>query len=83
MVKDLKNRMTIRFDDKSWSFISDMSERTGLTPSDYIRMMVNTAMYSFNQANEITKNAIENQVAKFSEGVDTHDDDKTHNNGIV
>lgn len=44
------HRLTLRFTDKQFEFLTQVSTLMGITPSDYIRMTVNTSMVSMSKS---------------------------------
>lgn len=50
--KDKKTRMTLRLNDNQFNFVKDSADLCGVSPSDFLRMVINSAMmssqYSFN-----------------------------------
>lgn len=46
-------RLSLRLNDEQFNFLCDVSKLTGLSPSEFLRTMVNTSMYS--QRSEVDK----------------------------
>lgn len=57
--KDKTNRVTLRLDDDQFSFVRQNAELLGVSPSDFLRMVINLTMsqsaYLANQASEKAK----------------------------
>lgn len=49
-MKDLGERMTLRLTDEQRKYLVEMSKMSGLSPSDFLRMMINTSMYAYNKS---------------------------------
>lgn len=72
------HRVTLRLNDEQFEFLIKVSAILGVTPSDYLRMTVNSGMVA-------TRNNIET-IAKgdvLKGAVGTHEDVKTDCNDIV
>lgn len=52
-VKDKNNRITLRLNDSQFSFVKSMSDVLGVSPSDFLRMVINTAMASNKMATNV------------------------------
>lgn len=57
--KDKTNRVTLRLNDDQFSFVRQNAELLGVSPSDFLRMVINLTMsqsaYLANQASEKAK----------------------------
>lgn len=57
--KDKTNRVTLRLNDDQFSFVRQNAELLGVSPSDFLRMVINLTMsqsaYLANQATEKAK----------------------------
>ncbi len=45
-LKDKKTRITLRVNDEQMDFIKAKADRFGVSPSEYLRMIVNVNMYT-------------------------------------
>ena len=43
--KDKRQRITLRLSDEQFEFIKSQTDILGITPSDYIRMLINSVFY--------------------------------------
>lgn len=66
--KDLEKRMTLRLSNEQMDFLIQMSEMTGMKPSDYVRMMINTQMYSYKKLSS-KLNLDEKEISTSNENV--------------
>lgn len=64
------HRLTLRLTDKQMNFLKDLSDIMGVSPSEYLRMTINTAAVSMSQKIEMMKKG----------EVGMHEDVKTDNN---
>ena len=64
------HRLTLRLSDKQMNFLKDLSDIMGVSPSEYLRMTINTAAVSMSQKIEMMKKG----------EVGMHEDVKTDNN---
>lgn len=71
MGEKYEKRITLRLNEKQYNFIIGVSEVLGVSPSDYIRMVVNSGMVQMQKAEE-TKGM-----------VGTHENVKTDINNLV
>ncbi len=46
----LNHRISLRLTDKQFDFLTQVSTIMGITPSDYLRMVVNTGMVSMSKS---------------------------------
>lgn len=49
---DKKTRLTLRLNEKQFAFVQQSSEQYGVSPSEFLRMVINASMY---QANKFDK----------------------------
>lgn len=68
-VKDKSNRITLRLNDSQFSFVKSMSDILGVSPSDFLRMVINTAMAS----NQASINVLKN-MSNSTEGLGREND---------
>lgn len=47
--KDKKTRITLRVNEEQFAFISEMANMIGVSPSEYIRQVINAGMYTTNK----------------------------------
>lgn len=52
MGEKYEKRITLRLNEKQYNFIIGVSEVLGVSPSDYIRMVVNSGMVQMQKAEE-------------------------------
>lgn len=71
--KDKANRITLRLNDEQFEFVRGNADVLGVSPSEFLRMVVNSAM-------SISKAAAEKM--KIEEGLG-RENDKTNINDIV
>lgn len=64
---DKNQRVTVRFTPQQFKFVAEMADTMGVSPSDVIRMIINSGMVTWNnkkgaerRANELTR--IDNQL---------------------
>ena len=76
--KDKSNRITLRLNDEQFNFVKFNADTLGVSPSDFLRMVVNAAMTGFKAANTV----IEKAEDKLKEGLG-RENDKTDSNYIV
>lgn len=43
--KDKSNRITLRLNDAQFDFVRDSAQMLGISPSDFVRMVINMTMY--------------------------------------
>lgn len=66
------HRLTLRLNDSQFEYIMNVSNLLGVSPSDYLRMCVNTGMVACQQGFTINTSLAE------GEKVGTHEDVKTN-----
>lgn len=65
-------RITLRLNEKQYDFIIGVSEILGVSPSDYLRMVVNSGMVTMQKAEDNMKGT-----------VGTHENVKANSNDII
>ena len=63
--KDKQQRITLRLNEKQFQFVKMSADVIGVSPSEFLRMVVNAAMFSQRKMNEnenISKALAENAV---------------------
>lgn len=53
--KDKRQRITLRLTDEQFEFIKSQTDILGITPSDYIRMLVNSVFYAGKHGKDLTE----------------------------
>lgn len=86
--KDLGERMTLRLTEEQRSFLVEMSNVTGVRPSEYIRMMLNSTMWAWNQSKQRQDNIVQEQgeyLAKelMKGGSERHENVETSEHNLV
>lgn len=74
------HRVTLRLSDEQYSFLIKVSDLLGVSPSDYIRMSINTGMMSMKN-NAVIKGALNGDFMKGMVG--TNENVKTDSDNIV
>lgn len=73
--KDKTNRITLRLNDEQFEFVKENADLLGVSPSEFLRMVVNSSM-------AMTKNALGRIEQKLQEGLGRAND-KTDSDNIV
>lgn len=73
--KDKSNRITLRLNDEQFEFVKQNADFLGVSPSEFLRMVVNSSM-------AMTKTAVDKINEKFKEGLGRAND-KTDSNNLV
>lgn len=74
------NRITLRLNDEQYSFIIECSELLGVTPSDYIRMSINSGMVALKNKNvniSVSDMISPKEPKQIENEVGTHENVKT------
>lgn len=72
--KDKANRITLRLNDDQFNFVKSNADFLGVSPSEFLRMVVNASMAT-------TKTALE-KIEKLKEG-NGRENDKAYRDNIV
>ncbi len=81
--KDKSNRITLRLNDQQFEFVKKSADVLGVSPSDFLRMVVNLSMAS-SQISEAKVNDLdEGEVAKLLERGLRRENEKTDSDDIV
>ena len=73
--KDKSNRITLRLNDEQFEFVKHNADFLGVSPSEFLRMVVNASMAT-------SKTALGNIEQKYQEGCGRAND-KTDSDNIV
>lgn len=60
---DKNQRVTVRFTPQQFAFVAEMAETMGVSPSDVIRMIINSGMVSWNNKKGVERR--ENELASI------------------
>ena len=87
--KDKNQRITLRLNEKQFAFVKLNAEQLDVSPSDFLRMVVNLSMVSYEKANEQIAEKVKS-VAEASKEVlgnekegDGRENDKTDKHDFV
>lgn len=53
--KDKTQRVTLRLTTDQYLFVKASADRLGVSPSDFLRMVINSTMFGWQERNENTK----------------------------
>lgn len=81
--KDKSNRITLRLNDQQFEFVKKSADVLGVSPSDFLRMVVNLSMASSQISEEKVNDLDEGEVAKLLERGLRRENEKTDNDDIV
>ena len=68
--KDKSQRITLRLNEEQFNFVKENAEALGVSPSDFLRMVINSALFSARKMAEnetLTKAVAENAVMTAAE----------------
>lgn len=63
--KDKSNRITLRLNDEQFDFVKRSADRYGVSPSEFLRMVVNSTMFTAQEGVERRENEQTNIDNKF------------------
>lgn len=72
--KDKKQRITLRLSDKQFGFVAKQCDLLGITPSDYIRMLVNSVLFTTEQSNRLQNVDAKEYASQVLEGLGREND---------
>lgn len=70
--KDKSNRITLRLNDEQFAFVKANADLLGVSPSEFLRMVVNASMAASRQAS--------NRIREELEGLGRENDETSGNN---
>jgi len=81
-LKDLGERMTLRLTEEQRAFLVEMANVTGMRPSEYIRMMLNSSMWAWKRAQNrqediVTQEGLNLAKEMLKGGLERHENVKT------
>lgn len=59
-MKDKNYRITLRLNEQQFEFVKASADRLGVSPSQFLRMVINSCMTAFNQGSQGLANMIDN-----------------------
>lgn len=68
--KDKSQRITLRLNEEQFNFVKENAEALGVSPSDFLRMVINASLFSARKMAEndtLTKAVAENAVVTAAE----------------
>lgn len=77
--KDKSNRITLRLNDQQFDFVKSSADVLGVSPSDFLRMVVNLAMASSDLTKEKVDDLNEEEIATLFERGLRRENEKTDN----
>lgn len=77
--KDKSNRITLRLNDQQFDFVKSSADVLGVSPSDFLRMVVNLAMASSDLTKEKVDDLNEEEIATLFERGLRRENEKTNN----
>lgn len=81
--KDKSNRITLRLNDQQFEFVKKSADVLGVSPSDFLRMVVNLSMASSQMSEAKVNDLDEGEVAKLLERGLRRENEKTDSDDIV
>lgn len=79
-MKDKNHRITLRLTDDQFNFVKDNCDVLGISPSDYLRMLVNSFIAASKMAQKATVKHLTEEIKKEGEG---RENDKADCDNIV
>jgi uncharacterized protein (DUF1778 family) len=73
--KDKSNRITLRLNDEQFEFVKAQADLLGVSPSEFLRMVVNASLAT-------SKNIVKKKMNEILEGYG-RENDKANSNDIV
>ncbi len=64
--KDKSNRITLRVNDEQFEFVRSNAEKLGVSPSDFLRMMVNVTMATAKATEETMQSRTEGMAQEIT-----------------
>ena len=81
--KDKAQRITLRLNEEQFNFVKANADILGVSPSEFMRMVVNASMATTKQASERLKQATEKAFNLNEGGLAGRENDEAHIDGIV
>lgn len=88
--KDKRTRITLRVNDDQFSFVKTNADIMGVSPSDFLRILINTCMYTDKRLEDSVKDTLANvslESAMFAcnntEEVSGRGNDKTAKHNFI
>lgn len=74
-LKDKTNRITLRLNEQQFGFVKNMADVLGVAPSDFLRMVINTAMSTTKMTSNMSFIVNDNTggIGRENDKTDKHD----------
>lgn len=72
---DKKTRVTLRLNDRQFSFVQRSAEQYGVSPSEFLRMVINASMFQSEKFDKAIESAVKEGGAIRRENENAHNDD--------
>lgn len=80
--KDLEKRLTLRLTQEQFDHLAELSEAFSMKPSDVLRMMISSSLYSFKKAEKQAEEKADSIAEIIKEGLkkgdSSNENDKTY-----
>lgn len=73
--KDKTHRITLRLNEEQHSFVCENAEMLGVSPSDFLRMVINASLATVKKAASRLERASDNLINSESEGQGRENDE--------
>ncbi len=81
--KDKNHRITLRLNEQQFEFVKNSADMLGVSPSDFLRMVVNLSMSSSKVSSEKVSQMNEGEIATLIERGLRRENEETNNNNLV
>lgn len=81
--KDKNHRITLRLNEQQFEFVKNSADMLGVSPSDFLRMVVNLSMSSSKVSAEKVSQMNEGEIANLMERGLRRENEETDNNNLV
>lgn len=79
--KDKLNRITLRLNDVQFEFVKENADILGVSPSEFLRMVINSSMAMTKKATQASKDALNTFKSSMEE--QGRENDKADSNNLV
>lgn len=81
--KDKNHRITLRLNEQQFEFVKNSADMLGVSPSDFLRMVVNLSMSSSKVSAEKVSQMNEGEIATLMERGLRRENEETNNDNLV
>ena len=82
-LKDKVTRITLRLNQEQFDFVKGSADTLGVSPSEFLRMVVNMTMLGAKRTDEIASKQVREIVDQYKQEVERRENEQTDSDHII